>query len=333
MAKLDLFDLKESISLAPRPGSHNSRPLSCEPDFTSTWQGWRLETERLADHRSMQMFCGRAKATDGGHMSPVRHAERVVKAASDPILDADGRFGDYDEGSHTRAHQRHCMRTASGRANAPEMMAAHAAASKQRARAAGADSMAKTAQARARRPANAGTSMPPLTLAAAGQGASASSASVAAGSSSRPPTSVDEAKLLAWDRDPKRFGSRRRVLLQDARRTIACLRGVGRFDVPENAKEVNELLKRNLKVERDQALVENRWLCPVDISMGGSTADYFDEAGAAHAQGNQMRLLLRHPLTVMPQDELTPRETRAALGLTGEGWQDYSLSDMLKEGQ
>ena len=58
-----------------------------------------------------------------------------------------------------------------------------------------------------------------------------------------------------------------------------------------------------------------------------------DEAGAAHAQGNQMRVLLRHPLTVMPQDELTPRETRAALGLTGEGWQDYSLSDMLKEGQ
>ena len=333
MATLDLADLNESISLVPRPGSHNSRPLSCEPDFRSTWQGWRLETEARADRRSVQAFRGRTKAGDDGHMSPARRAERVVKAALDPVLDADGRFADYDEGSHTRAHQRRCMRIATGRANGPEMMAAHAAASKERARAAGAHAMAKTAQARARRPANAGTSMPPLALATAGTGAAAQGASTAAGSRGAPPTSFEEAKLLAWDRDPKRFGSRRRVLQQDARRTIACLRGVGRFDVPENDKEVNALLKRNLKIERDQALVENRWLGPVDISMGGSTADYYDEPGAAHAQGNQTRLLLRHPLTVIPQDELTPRETRAALGLTGEGWQDYSLSDMLKEGQ
>ena len=117
-------------------------------------------------------------------------------------------------------------------------------------------------------------------------------------------------------------------MLQDARRVVACNRGLGRFDVPENAKEVLDLLKRNMTVDRDQALVENRWLGPVEV---GATVDYLDEPGSAHAQGNLTRRLLRHPLVVLPQEEITPRETRAALGLTGEGWQDYGMSDMLRE--
>ena len=88
-------------------------------------------------------------------------------------------------------------------------------------------------------------------------------------------------------------------MLQDARRVVACNRGLGRFGVPENAKEVLDLLKRNMTVDRDQALVENRWLGPVEV---GATVDYLDEPGSAHAQGNLTRRLLRHPLQLHGHD-------------------------------
>ena len=122
-----------------------------------------------------------------------------------------------------------------------------------------------------------------------------------------------------WNRDPDRFVTHRKALLANAVLTVSASRGLGRFDVPENDKEVHALLQRNLDLDKSLAKCE----CYGPRDMGAT--DFFDTP-----MGSTRRLLLRDPRTVLPQQEFEPKLVRDALGLTG-GWEDYGMGDMLKE--
>ena len=124
-----------------------------------------------------------------------------------------------------------------------------------------------------------------------------------------------------WNRDPDSYTRHRKALLANAVLTVSASRGLGRFDVPENDKEVHALLQRNLNLDKSLAKCE----CYGPVDQGAT--DFLDDP-----RGSTRRFVLRDPRAVLKQQEFEPKVIRDALGLTG-GWEDYGMSDMLKEGK